>query len=278
LAVPRALRHGLLRPLIKAIPDSFGYNSVAAKLRWIDKMADSKGFARYADSVAHLRFPHGMKADLFGGTHWHALERDSSEKLVHRLFDDGCASDFVDKMLHVDCVTRLTENQLPTVDHMSMAHGLEVRSPFLDRRVAEFAMRIPASLKLKNGRIKYVTRKLASRYFPDDIVNRSKKGFGFPLALWLRGPLRTMMQRTIDESRFVAAGVFQREALQRMQDEHSSGMIDHNYRLWMIFNLEVFWRLYFDGEEVAAIEDWVMDSRRDTDSSRVNSGTGTFGT
>lgn len=260
-AVPRVLRHGLLRPLFKAIPDSFGYNSITAKLRWIDKMADSKGFQRYADSVAHLRFPHGMKAEVFTPAYWQSLGQDPSEALIRGLFDDGSARDFIDKMLHVDCCTRLTENQLPIVDRMSMAHGLELRSPFLDRRVAEFAMRIPAGLKLKGGRIKHVTRELAGRYFPDRIVNRPKKGFGFPLALWLRGPLRTMMQRTIDESRFADAGLFRREALQRMQDEHASGSVDHNYRLWMIFNLEMFWRHYLDGEAIDSLEAWVGRSR-----------------
>jgi asparagine synthase (glutamine-hydrolysing) len=164
-------------------------------------------------------------------------------------------------MLHVDCQTRLTENQLPIVDRMSMAHSLELRSPFLDRRVAEFAMRIPAGLKIKHGRIKHVTRELASRYLPDAIVNRPKKGFGFPLALWLRGPLRGLMQRTIDESRLVEAGLFRREALQRLQDEHVSGRVDHNYRLWMIFNLEMFWRHYFAGEDVGTLEDWVAHGR-----------------
>jgi asparagine synthase (glutamine-hydrolysing) len=107
-----------------------------------------------------------------------------------------------------------------------------------------------------------MTRELASRYLPDSIVNRPKKGFGFPLALWLQGPLRGLMQRTIDESRFVAAGIFRRETLQRLQDEHASGRFDHNYRLWMVFNLEVFWRHYLEGESIAALEDWIDDARR----------------
>jgi len=259
--VPAVLRHKLLRPLFASIPDSFGYNSFTARLRWLDRIADSRGFERYADSVAYLRFPHGLKAQLFTAEHWPALEKQASEQLLRRYFDDGCAQASLDKMLHVDCQTRLTENQLPIVDRMSMAHSLELRSPFLDRRVAEFAMRIPAGLKMKRGRIKHVTRELASRYLPDAIVNRPKKGFGFPLALWLRGPLRGLMQRTIDESRLVEAGLFRREALQRLQDEHVSGRVDHNYRLWMIFNLEVFWRHYFEGEDVGALEDWVAHER-----------------
>jgi asparagine synthase (glutamine-hydrolysing) len=260
-SVPKVLRHGLLRPLFKAIPDRFGYNSVTARLRWIDRMADSSGNVRFANSLAHLRFPHEFKAELFTPTRWRHLEADASEELIRRYFDDGSASEFVDRMLNVDCRTRLTENQLPTVDHMSMAHSLELRSPFLDRRIAEFAMRIPAAMKLKNGRIKYVTRELAARYLPKEIVNRPKKGFGFPLALWLKGPLRPLMQRTIDESRFVAAGIFRREVLERMQAEHVSGRVDHNYRLWMIFNLEIFWRHYIDGESVGALEGWIAESR-----------------
>lgn len=259
--LPAVLRHKLLRPLFARIPDSYGYNTITAKLRWLDALADNRGFERYADSVAYLRFPHGLKADLFTPGPWAALQRDSSEQMLRHYFDDGCATAFLDKMLHVDCQTRLTENQLPIVDRMSMAHSLELRSPFLDRRVAEFAMRIPASLKIKRGRIKHVTRELASRYLPESIVNRPKKGFGFPLALWLQGPLRILMQRTIDESRFVEAGLFRRDTLQRLQDEHVSGRLDHNYRLWMLFNLEMFWRHYFEGEDVHSLEQWIAAAR-----------------
>jgi len=259
--VPRLLRHKLLRPVFARIPDSFGYNTFTAKLRWLDRIADSRGFERYADSVAYLRFPHGIKAGVFTPDTWRTLERDASEQMLQRYFDDGCASSFLDRMLHVDCQTRLTDNQLPIVDRMSMAHSLELRSPFLDRRIAEFAMRIPAPLKIKRGRIKHVTRELASRYLPDSIVNRPKKGFGFPLALWLQGPLRGLMQHVIDDSRLVATGLFRREALQQLQDEHASGRVDHNYRLWMIFNLEVFWRHYFEGQTVASLEDWIAQAR-----------------
>ena len=261
--VPRSVRHGVLRPIFARIPDSFGYNTVTAKLRWLDRIADSSGFQRYADSAAYLRFPHAQKRQLFDAAVWETLESQVSENLLARYFDDGSAKAFVDKMLHADCQTRLSENQLPIVDKLSMAHGLELRSPFLDRRVAEFAMRIPAALKMKQRRIKYVTRTLGARYLPPSVVNRPKKGFGFPLALWLRGPLRHLMQRTIDSSRFVEAGLFRPAALQNMLDEHSSGRVDHNYRLWMIFNLEIFWRIYLDGESVATVEDWISNERTD---------------
>jgi asparagine synthase (glutamine-hydrolysing) len=259
--LPRALRHGLLRPVLHALPDSFGYNSVAAKLRWLDEMADSSGFERYANSAAYLRFPQEAKRFLFTDAAWTQAGTVVSEQLLRRYFEDGCAEQTLDRMLHADCMTRLSENQLPITDRMSMAHSLELRSPFVDRRIAEFAMRIPAAMKLKHRRLKYVTRKLAERYLPRALVRRPKKGFGFPLALWLRGPLRPMMQRTIDDSRLVQAGLFRREALQRMQDEHAAGRVDHNYRLWMIFNLEVFWRHFIEREPVGRVEEWVARAR-----------------
>jgi asparagine synthase (glutamine-hydrolysing) len=112
--------------------------------------------------------------------------------MLRLYFDDGCASAFLDRMLNVDCRTRLTENQLPIVDRMSMAHSLELRSPVSrSPRCGVRDAHTRGNLKIKRGRIKHVTRELASRYLPRSIVNRPKKGFGFPLALWLRGPLRT---------------------------------------------------------------------------------------
>jgi asparagine synthase (glutamine-hydrolysing) len=258
--VPRVLRHALLRPMIRNFPDSFGYNTFANKLRWLDETADYAGFERYATSASFLRFTHARKQALFTQSAWARIGALISERLLQQYFEDGSASAFVDRMLHADCMTRLADHQLPIVDKMAMAHSLELRSPFLDRRVAEFAMRIPAHLKLKKRRIKYVTRTLAERYLPHELIYRRKQGFGFPLALWLKGKLRPLMQRVIDESRLAEAGVFRREEIARLLNEHCSGANDHNYRLWMIFNLEIFWRHYMENMEVGQLEDWIADS------------------
>jgi asparagine synthase (glutamine-hydrolysing) len=183
-----------------------------------------------------------------------------SERLLEEFFTDGSASAFVDRMLHADCMTRLADHQLPIVDKMSMAHSLEIRSPFLDRRVAEFAMRIPAQLKLKHRRIKYLTRTLGERYLPRGLVHRPKQGFGFPLALWLRGNLRPLLERVVRESRLAEEGIFRGAEMERLVREHCDGGIDHNYRLWMIFNLEIFWRHYIEGAPVESLEEWIAEA------------------
>ena len=258
--VPRAVRHGLLRPILRRVPDSYGYNTFASRLRWLDEMADHGGFERYASSAAILRFPTARKRTLFTTDAWSRVGHIESERLLEQYFEDGSASAFLDRMLHADCMTRLAENQLPIVDKMSMAHSLEVRSPFLDRRVAEFAMRIPARMKLKHRRIKYFTRKLAERHLPRDLIYRPKQGFGFPLAIWLRGRLKPLLERTIRESRLADAGILRREEMQRLAAEHCDGGTDHNYRLWMIINLEMFWRHYIECTPVADLEAWIMET------------------
>ena len=142
-----------------------------------------------------------------------------------------------------------------------MAHSLEVRNPFLDHRVAEYAMRIPDGWKMKGRRIKYITRKLGERYLPRDLLYRKKQGFGFPLALWLRGELRSLMLHTVEESRLAAEGIFRREEMRRLLEEHLSGRVDHNFRLWMIFNLELWLRHYMEREPVTLLQEWVDRAR-----------------
>ena len=259
--VPGPLRRGVLRPLFGLVPESMGYKSLAGKLRWLDRMAESDGVDRYADSAAFLRFPHSMKEALFTPDAWRRVSGNRSEALLHEFFGDGAATDFVDRMLHTDCSTRLAEHQLPIVDRMSMAFSLEARNPFLDRRVASFAMRIPASWQMKKRRIKYVLRRLGERYLSRELLYRKKQGFGFPLAQWFRGELRPLITEVARGSRLAEVGLFRREEMERLVTEHVSGRVDHNYRLWLLFNLEVWYRHFFDGEPTEELEAWVDRAR-----------------
>jgi asparagine synthase (glutamine-hydrolysing) len=135
-----------------------------------------------------------------------------------------------------------------------MAHSLETRSPLVDYKVVEYAASIPGGLKLKGNQLKYVLRKVAARYLPRDLIDRRKQGFGFPLAIWMRTELRDFVRNLFAESRFVELGIFERSYVQRMIDEHVAGRIDHNYRLWLLINLEVWYRMLFDGMSVEAMQ------------------------
>jgi asparagine synthase (glutamine-hydrolysing) len=267
--LPKSLRHRVLRPLLRRFPDSFQYNTLASRLRWIDTVSDYSGARRYGEAVAFLRFSHERKAALFTEACLGQVGSLVSEQLLQEFFSDGCASNFVDRMMHADLMTRIADNDLLTTDRLSMAHRLELRSPFLDRRVADIAMKIPQEMRLRKWRLKYMTRRLAERYLPRKLIYRPKKGFGFPLALWFRGPLQKVMQRAIDSSRLVEAGYFRRSAMQDLLDEHCAGVQDHNYRLWLLLNIEVFWRHFIDGDSTSDLEDWIDSSRRTSPTSQV---------
>jgi asparagine synthase (glutamine-hydrolysing) len=249
--LPAPLRRRIARPLLRRVPESFGYKSLASRLRWLDEIADASGVERYARSA------------VFQPEAWRRVQAERSEELLAAWFADGSADALLDRMLHTDCMTRLADHQLPIVDRMSMAHGLEVRSPFLDRRVAEFAMRIPADWKIRPGRLKHLTRRLGERSLPQDLLDRPKQGFGFPLAHWLRGELRQLVTGLVRESRLVEAGTFRREAMRVLADEHVSGRANHDFRLWMLFQLELFHRHFLESETIPELEGWVERVRRD---------------
>jgi asparagine synthase (glutamine-hydrolysing) len=242
------------------VPESFGYKSLAQKLHWLNEMSLLDAGERYAASMSFLRFTEDAKQALFtpeargrlGGL-------DSTEKiLIH--FNSTNAQELVDRMLYTDLMTRIPDHLLPTVDRMAMAHGLEVRPPLLEHRMVEFAAGVPANLKLRGTKLKYILRRVAARYLPAELIDRPKQGFGFPLARWMQTDLRDLLHRTIADSRFVQAGVFDRAYVQRLLDEHVEGRRDHNFRLWILLNLEIWHRLYLEEQSLEAVGAWMEPS------------------
>jgi asparagine synthase (glutamine-hydrolysing) len=218
-------------------------------------MAGYTGGMRYAQSMGFLRFTDVRKRELFSPAAISGLsDTDSMAKvLVHYQADN--ADDPIDKMLYTDLMTRVPDHNLVMSDRMAMANSLEVRSPFMDHTLVEFAARLPADMKVRRGRLKHILREVARRHLPDALVNRPKQGFGFPLGVWMQTALRDQLEALARESRLVQAGVFDAPAVERLVREHLSGKVDHNYRLWMLLNLEVWHRVHIDGASGCAFGD-----------------------
>ena len=140
-------------------------------------------------------------------------------------------------------------------DRMTMAHGLEARSPFLDHELVEFMAGFPSNLKIRGRNLKYILRKLAVAYLPEKIVNRKKQGFMFPVAYWFRQELYPLLKQFLLNSSFVKEGIFQPETVQQLIEEHRHSRADHHVRLWMLLNLEIWYRLYIEQTPVADIEE-----------------------
>ncbi len=137
-------------------------------------------------------------------------------------------------MLFRDLVTYLPDDILTKVDRASMAYSLEVRSPFLDPEIIQFAWRLPLSYKMKQGKGKLILRELLSKYLPRDLYERPKQGFGIPIGAWLRGPLRDWAEELLNEERLKREGYLQPSMVRKKWEAHLEGKENAENALWTV--------------------------------------------
>jgi asparagine synthase (glutamine-hydrolysing) len=248
--LPRWFRQGIVKRITDRIPESFGYKSLAQKAAWVNEMSMFSGGERYAQSLGVLRFTQQSKQRLFTESARNMVSDAASQEKILHFFNAENAEHVVDKMLYTDLMTRIPDQLMATSDRMTMAHSLEARSPLIDHKVVEFAARMPADMKLRGTRIKYMLRRVASRYLPEELTRLKKQGFRFPLGIWFRTDLQQFLRNLFAQSRFVELGLFEQAYIDTLLDEHISGKVDHNYRIWMLMNLEIWYRLFFEGQSV----------------------------
>lgn len=146
--------------------------------------------------------------------------------------------DYCHLMSYFDTMSYLPDDLLVKLDRASMAVGLEARDPLLDHRIVEFAARIPTQLKVHNGVGKWLLRQVLTRYVPESLIDRPKKGFGIPIEIWLRGPLKSWAKSLIDERKLASEGYLRPAMVQKMWTEHQSGRRNWSAQLWSILVFE----------------------------------------
>jgi asparagine synthase (glutamine-hydrolysing) len=246
--LPLAFRYHVMGPMLDRLPDSFTYKSMTQKLRWVHQLSmQSTAAEQYAEATCFFRFTHEAKRELYTNQLWKELGQVDSADAITVPFDNAEADNLLDRMLYTDFVTRLPEHSLVLTDRMTMAHGLEARSPLLDHKLVEFLAKVPAKIKVQNNQPKRLMRKLAKDYLPSSIIQREKQGFMFPIAYWFRTDLFPLIHNTLTNSHFVKEGWFRKESIENLLTEHRSNRQDHHVRLWMLLNLEIWHQLYIEG-------------------------------
>jgi asparagine synthase (glutamine-hydrolysing) len=162
-------------------------------------------------------------------------------------WDRVAGADHVTSMLYTDLKTYLPGDILVKVDRMSMAHSLEVRAPFLDHRVVQFAAQLPSAWKISGGSQKIILRNAFGRLLPEKVLNRPKQGFTVPLDSWFRGELRELTElRLLGEAslaQYLSLGT-----VARIWDEHQKGRADHGTLLWSLLMLALWHHEYGGGD------------------------------
>jgi asparagine synthase (glutamine-hydrolysing) len=144
----------------------------------------------------------------------------------------------VNRFLWLDQRYYLADDILYKCDRMSMAHSLEVRPPFLDNRLVEFAASLPESLKITpDGTLKHLLRELMRGKLPEVVLTRKKEGFDIPAHRWFRGPLRPLMEETLSPAAVRATGLFNPEAVERVKRAHLARRANFGYQLWGLTTL-----------------------------------------
>ncbi len=187
-------------------------------------------------------FPERLRAELYQDDFVAKLPGDDPFEFVAAAWRRVGKRDLMTHASLTDLQTYLPCDLNTKVDIASMAHGLEVRQPFLDYRVAEFAASLPIQLKYRNGRGKHLLKAAFSDRLPSEVFTRAKMGFGVPIADWFRGPLRELVSSTLLSPTAQSLAFLRRDTVQLLVDQHQSGQVNHAYRLWNLLFLEMWLR------------------------------------
>jgi asparagine synthase (glutamine-hydrolysing) len=229
--LPSFMRHGLLEPLIGALP----YRFRRAKTALINLGLD--------------RFDERMPR-WFGALSPH--ERDSlaalrpmTNKLRNVQFDTPDNNSPLRRILYFDQTSWLPDNLLERGDRMTMATSLEARMPFMDHELAAFVSSLPDEYRVRGQMTKWILREAMKRLLPTEILGRPKVGFRVPVNEWFRKGMRDYLYDHLTGSNSRTAIYYHRPALLKLLKEHIEGSQNHEKVLWCLLNLEVWHRCYF---------------------------------
>jgi asparagine synthase (glutamine-hydrolysing) len=149
-------------------------------------------------------------------------------------------ADRITKLQYIDLRLYLQESILVKVDRASMACSLEVRAPFLDHELVEFVMGLPSNLKLNGFTSKYLLKRAMKNYLPEEIIRRKKKGFGVPIAKWVKGPLKELFRDLLSADRIRREGFLNSEYVTNLLQDHLHNRRDNRKQLWTLLVWELW--------------------------------------
>ncbi len=214
--------------------------------------------AAYANWVCY--FTPGERVDLYTEEFRRQLGGHDSAALLNDCFGKVADCTPLDQVSYADLHTFLPFNLLEYGDRMSMAHGLEVRLPFTDHKLVEFALRLPAQFKLRGSESKHILRRAVRGLLPAEILERPKLGLNPPLGIWLQNDLAPRVEEMLGEAAVRRRGWFHPAAVRRIVESYRSGRRDYSLQIWALLVLEEWCRQHLDRapvfqreEELAAV-------------------------
>lgn len=231
--LPAWVRERLVPGLVERLPVSHGKVSFDLKARAFTRSATRP------PALAHYGYKEFMTEDAR-----RALCTSADLQPTGRLFEAAFASaEFkhgLDAVLHSDFEIYLPDDILVKVDRMSMSHGLEARTPFLDHTLVEHAASLPGDYKLRRLQTKAVLKRALAGKIPAELLKRRKAGFNVPMAQWLIGPLRELTRDMLAPERVKRVGLWRPTEIERLLTAHESRAADHSRTIWALLSFMLF--------------------------------------
>ncbi len=225
LKAPRLLRQGLVEPLVRRLPVSWGNLSFDFRAK---RFVSGAG---YPTAERHQRWMGSFDREGRAAL----LARDVRETVA-----DAPGEDPLNQVLLLDMRLYLENDILAKLDRASMMASLEGRVPLLNNDFVEYATHLPLTMKLRGLRSKFLLKRALRGMLPDSILNRPKKGFGIPIAQWFRGPLKEQLLSVLSPDRIEREGFFDPIVVKRLIDDHLTGRRDNRKQLWTLFAFELW--------------------------------------
>jgi len=240
--IPSFIRNSLIPAIADCIPDAAEYLSGKARIKKIlsmSRMSSEEGHVFWLSC-----FSEEAKRELYSDSSLTGLLCNNSLDRYIRYFNGYDMTDFINSCIYVDVKTVLPNDYLTKVDRMSMANSLEVRVPFLDHKLLEFAMSISSKYKIRGLTTKYLLKKIMKDKLPEAIIKGRKKGFSMPLSRWFREDFSVLLDEFLSENIVKKRGYFNYEFVERLSKDHLAGRKDNSKLLWTLVCFEIWHRRF----------------------------------
>jgi len=226
---PQPARKGLINK-VKRMVEGGAFDPSLQHARWMMFLNSAEKNSLYRSDLRATLYDH-LTTDLF-----------------HEYFEKANCFDRLAQQQYVDVKTYLADDILTKVDRMSMAVSIEARVPLLDYHIVEFALNLPAHMKLHGARTKYILRQAVKNMVPQAVLEKPKEGFSIPMRHWLCSSLKPMMLDLLSKAALQKHGYFDDQVVAQWIQEHLEGRVNHSHRLWTLMVFE----MWHHNERVAA--------------------------
>lgn len=205
----------------------------------------SHSLNEYFDNISLIKDDNDFN-NLFSDQFLQLVDIKKPVQIFNECLDKVSKKDDINKILFFDVQHLLPGNNLVKPDKMAMACGLETRSPMLDYRFLEYMQSVPGNMKIRNNDTKYILKKLALKYLPEDIVYRKKQMFTVPVGEWFKSSLKEYISLLLQSDKFKKRGIYNQDYIDQMLEKHTNNISDYTRELRAIANLEIWFQKYID--------------------------------